>query len=280
MMLTFPQSAYKAVGYTLATIGCAHYLYLSQPTKTSAGFVGLGCALGCYLYFKSEKTELNQSSNTTISSVTKKRDDTLYEVLFFPDELTIDSEMCDAPKEKRAMMYKTILYENANKGGASFRRLSSRLSSATETIDVCLFNITNDQLTHSVLDQIKKGVKVRLIVDGSASESSQVGKFRAAGAFVRPSWNLSSNDYLMHHKFAIVDNTILITGSFNWTMQAVMGNKENIIVTSEPLLLQPFVEEFKKLWTEFDPNPKAFSDTTTHIMPNNTVQNQQTNMYS
>ena len=111
-----------------------------------------------------------------------------------------------------------------------------------------------------------------------------MGKFRAAGAFVRPSWSPridasnipdrcgSNNDYLMHHKFAIVDNTILITGSFNWTMQAVMGNKENIIVTSEPLLLQPFVEEFKKLWIEFDPNRKTVSDITTHIAPNNTVE--------
>ena len=174
MMLTFPQSAYKAVGYTLATIGCAHYLYLSQPTKTSAGFVGLGCVLGCYLYFNSKKRELRLSSNMAISSGNGKSSDTLYEVLFFPDELTIDSQMCDAPREKRAMMYKTILYENANKGGASFRRLTNRLSGAKETIDVCLFNITNEQLTQAVLNQIQKGVRVRLIVDGSASESRLV----------------------------------------------------------------------------------------------------------
>ena len=57
----------------------------------------------------------------------------------------------------------------------------------------------------------------------------------------------------MHHKFAIVDQRLLISGSFNWTMQAVMGNKENVIVTTEPLIVGPFVEQFEKLWSEFDP---------------------------
>ena len=57
----------------------------------------------------------------------------------------------------------------------------------------------------------------------------------------------------MHHKFALIDQSILITGSFNWTMQALMGNNENIIITSEPKVVNPFVEEFGNLWEKFDP---------------------------
>lgn len=34
----------------------------------------------------------------------------------------------------------------------------------------------------------------------------------------------------MHHKFAILDEKILVTGSFNWSSQAVTGNQENLIV--------------------------------------------------
>ena len=33
----------------------------------------------------------------------------------------------------------------------------------------------------------------------------------------------------MHHKFAIIDKIVLLTGSFNWTAQAVNGNQENLI---------------------------------------------------
>uniref|UniRef100_A0A8C6TDR9 small monomeric GTPase n=1 Tax=Neogobius melanostomus TaxID=47308 RepID=A0A8C6TDR9_9GOBI len=38
----------------------------------------------------------------------------------------------------------------------------------------------------------------------------------------------------MHHKFAVVDGNLLITGSLNWTLTAVQGNMENLIITTEP----------------------------------------------
>ena len=34
----------------------------------------------------------------------------------------------------------------------------------------------------------------------------------------------------MHHKYVIIDDQILIMGSFNWTSQAIMGNSESLLV--------------------------------------------------
>ena len=76
-------------------------------------------------------------------------------------------------------------------------------------------------------------------------KDSFVGELQKNGAFVR----MKKSDYLMHHKFAIIDGKKLISGSFNWTMQAAMGNYENVIITSNPFLVQSFVDEFEKLWT-------------------------------
>ena len=69
---------------------------------------------------------------------------------------------------------------------------------------------------------------------------------RRQGAFVRS----RAMPYLMHHKFAVVDGRKLVSGSFNWTMQAVMGNKENVIVTEDPDVVRPFVDMFELLWEE------------------------------
>lgn len=57
----------------------------------------------------------------------------------------------------------------------------------------------------------------------------------------------------MHHKFAVVDERLLITGSLNWTQTAVQRNKENILITEDPELVQPFVKEFQRLWLNNNP---------------------------
>jgi hypothetical protein len=45
--------------------------------------------------------------------------------------------------------------------------------------------------------------------DCEGVSGSQVGRFRAAGAFVRT----KRQQFIMHHKFAIVDEKILVTGN-------------------------------------------------------------------
>ena len=42
-------------------------------------------------------------------------------------------------------------------------------------------------------------------------------------------------------------------GSFNWTMAAAMGNRENVIVTDHVDAVRKFVNEFDRLWEEYAP---------------------------
>ncbi len=63
----------------------------------------------------------------------------------------------------------------------------------------------------------------------------------------------NDSSYLMHHKFVVVDQTLLINGSFNWTRHAVNCNNENILISNETELVQPFIGEFNKLWQHFCP---------------------------
>ena len=57
-----------------------------------------------------------------------------------------------------------------------------------------------------------------------------------------------STEAHMHHKFAIADNDLLLTGSYNWTRSASTENNENVIVTNHEKLVAPFREEFDKMW--------------------------------
>ncbi|CAI5680019.1 unnamed protein product [Oreochromis niloticus] len=128
----------------------------------------------------------------------------------------------------------------------SFSRLLRYILSACSSLDLCLFSFSNMDLSRAVLLLHSRGVTIRVLTDRvySAISGSQIGVLRKAGICVR----CDVSAVHMHHKFAVVDGRMLITGSLNWTLTAVQSNMENIIITEEPDLVQPFVKEFCRLW--------------------------------
>ena len=52
----------------------------------------------------------------------------------------------------------------------------------------------------------------------------------------------------MPHKFAVIDNRKVITGSFNWSPSAAQTNDETLLVIHSPQLVKPFTREMDRLW--------------------------------
>ena len=52
----------------------------------------------------------------------------------------------------------------------------------------------------------------------------------------------------MHNKFCIIDNQILINGSFNWTKNANDNNFENLLIITCQEIIKKFILEFNNLW--------------------------------
>lgn len=59
---------------------------------------------------------------------------------------------------------------------------------------------------------------------------------------------IDKSEHHMHHKFAVFDRCITLTGSYNWTRSAAEFNEENILVTHDPRIAGRFQEEFNCLW--------------------------------
>lgn len=60
--------------------------------------------------------------------------------------------------------------------------------------------------------------------------------------------------YSMHNKFAIIDNSLLVTGSANWTWSAFFGNSENLIFTNDQNMIKNFQKAFNNMWDVFGGN--------------------------
>ncbi len=123
------------------------------------------------------------------------------------------------------------------------------IGNARETLDVCVFSITDDRLAEEVIDAKRRRVRVRIVTDNDKSRDrgSDISRFERAGIPVAQ----DRTDNHMHHKFAVADRKRLLTGSYNWTRSAAERNEENIVVTDEPALVAAFVDQFERLWREF-----------------------------
>ena len=123
--------------------------------------------------------------------------------------------------------------------------LCRRLGEVKEFLDICVFTITNDRLSKAVKACHDRGVRVRIITDNEKArdQGSDVAKLASCGIAVRQD---ASEDH-MHHKFAILDKVLVISGSYNWTRSAQF-NHENLIMTTDAFTTAAFAKEFQCLW--------------------------------
>ncbi|NXS12819.1 PLD6 hydrolase, partial [Neodrepanis coruscans] len=138
----------------------------------------------------------------------------------------------------------------------SLSRLVRRLLSARRSLDLCMFSFSCPQLARAVSLLHRRGVRVRIVTDAQfmGLHGSQIGRLRHAGIQVRH----DQHSGYMHHKFAIVDRRMLITGSLNWTSQAIQTNRENVLVVDDAECVKPFLDEFERIWEEYNPTNYSF----------------------
>lgn len=124
----------------------------------------------------------------------------------------------------------------------------NRINGAIHQVSICVFTISDDRITDSIITAHKKGVNVKIITDNDKSwdEGSDIKQLARLGVSVK----MDATPNHMHHKFMAVDNKSLLTGSYNWTLSAMRFNHENILITEEPGVVRSFLKEFDNLWKQ------------------------------
>jgi cardiolipin hydrolase len=133
---------------------------------------------------------------------------------------------------------------------ANVERLIQYMNKATKSIKICVFTMTNDKLSNGVNAAWQRGLNVRVISDDECMQQkgSDVHWLSEQGIPVRVD---DRPDAHMHNKFMIIDDTHVITGSFNWTVTAGNANQENLLVVDNQYYIQKYNTEFEKLWKQF-----------------------------
>ena len=109
------------------------------------------------------------------------------------------------------------------------QHLQKLLAEAKKSIQVAMFTWTHHSLATSVIQASERGVKVQVVIDNNAGKGSSakiVKLFKQKGIDV----SLSRGDGLLHHKFLLIDQNLLINGSANWTKNAFHQNDDCFII--------------------------------------------------
>jgi phosphatidylserine/phosphatidylglycerophosphate/cardiolipin synthase-like enzyme len=141
------------------------------------------------------------------------------------------------------------------------------LTQARQSIDLALFVFSDQQISNVLEQEHRQGVQIRALIEPSFayrdySEGLDLLGLRLPNlqcryeADNRP-WStplqtmgipqLPEGD-LLHHKFGLIDQQIVITGSQNWSEAANRSNDENLLVIRNPTVAAHFQREFDRLY--------------------------------
>jgi phosphatidylserine/phosphatidylglycerophosphate/cardiolipin synthase-like enzyme len=126
--------------------------------------------------------------------------------------------------------------------------IDAALSEAKSSVKFLAFVFSLDATRELLIEKAGEGVEVTGIFEkrNSTADWSELPPLRCAGMDIRQ----DGNKYVLHHKLFIIDDTTVITGSFNFSDSASDKNDENVVIITEPDIAAQYVAEFERRWAE------------------------------
>jgi phosphatidylserine/phosphatidylglycerophosphate/cardiolipin synthase-like enzyme len=129
-------------------------------------------------------------------------------------------------------------------GGAG--GLIKHIDASKKTIKVMAYGFTAMPLSDALVKAHRRGVKVQLLQDekSAGNNSDAVNQLIAAGIEVRS----DGKHAIQHNKVMLLDDDIVITGSYNFTKSAEVRNAENIIILKSAYAAKRYADNWVTHW--------------------------------
>lgn len=143
--------------------------------------------------------------------------------------------------------------------------IQTELFKATKSIKIAVAWFTNDLLYQVLLLKLQTGVSVELVLnDDEINRTSEhhldFDKFIGLGGKLH--W--VSDKKLMHQKFCIIDDNVVINGSYNWTYKAEYNNENITIFEGEENVSNEYNEVYDSIIQKY-PIGESNSNKSIHI---------------
>lgn len=136
------------------------------------------------------------------------------------------------------------------KGGCT-DAIVKTLNEAKKTVLVQAYSFTSAPIAAALRDAHRRGVKVTTILDKSQRTERYTSASFLANAGV-PVF-IDCKHAIAHNKVIIVDDSIVITGSFNFSKAAEEKNAENLLIITNSDIAKQYTENWQKCLAHSEP---------------------------
>lgn len=130
--------------------------------------------------------------------------------------------------------------------GNARARIVELIKGAKSSINFMAFVFTDDDIAKAIVAQHRAGINVRGVIEdrNTTTTGSNYKAMRRAGIDVLT----DGNPYIMHHKVIIIDQSIVIAGSYNFTNSAADYNDENVLIIHSREVAAMYMKEFESIY--------------------------------
>ncbi|MFH1038161.1 MAG: phospholipase D-like domain-containing protein [PVC group bacterium] len=151
--------------------------------------------------------------------------------------------------------------------GEYFTEVKNSLKNAKDSIRVMMYFIKYSgspghpvtELVELLADAQKRGVKVEVLLETSAEEGVTVANRKAAGFLTQDGVDVRFHPVypIMHTKLVIIDGTVTILGSHNWTAASTRSNVESSVLIKSAPVARKYEDYFNKHFKQGKPYHKG-----------------------
>lgn len=149
--------------------------------------------------------------------------------------------------------------------------IGKTLDSATKSVDMALFVFSEQRLANILEKRHQQSVQIRALIEPQFAYRPYSEALDMMGIALSNKCKYEVDNHpwqnpittvgvpvltkgdLLHHKFGVIDNQTVITGSHNWSDAANNGNDETLVVIQSPIVAAHYVREFARLYAKVKP---------------------------
>jgi phosphatidylserine/phosphatidylglycerophosphate/cardiolipin synthase-like enzyme len=149
-----------------------------------------------------------------------------------PTARALDVDISHAPVE---------VFFSPNNGATD--AIVREIARARSEIFVQAYSFTSAPIAKALLKAHKRGVNVQAILDKSQKTQKYSSSFLTNAGI--PTY-IDDKHAIAHNKIIVIDRTVVITGSFNFTKAAEEKNAENLLIIRSKELAKPYLENWQR----------------------------------